>query len=279
MPMTIHTTLTSLVLALIMATIASAPALAQDAPPGASLQADIDAGAKSVKVMDFTVSVGPGSYAVKTDSNVRKGPGKKHARVAGVAEGERVQVIGIAEDDKEWFAISRAGETLGFIHSSLLIPVVDGALEEEMRGVVMLKGTACDYRLRFEGKSPVQGGEFETSDYEVRFRCASQDGAAIFYAHMFFTEATISRGRHQIAIDVRSIGDGLEKYLTSNFYYHPKTGKLTFDGHTLAKYATPPEQTEFIMPTIAEALVQVMTTVISTWTPAAWESLFSKSDQ
>lgn len=251
------------------------PALAQEAPPADSVQGEIQAGAKTVQVMGFAVVVKPGSYAVKTDSNVRKGPGKKHARVAGVSEGERVQVIGVAEGE-EWFAISRAGETMGFIHNSLLIPVVDGTLEEEMRGLLMQEGIACDYRLRFEGKSPVQGGDFETSDYEIRFRCASQQGAAVFYAHMFFTEATISQGRHQIAIDVRSIGDGLEKYLTSNFYYHPKTGKLTFDGHTLSKFATPPEKIETIAPTIADALIQVMTTVVSTWTPAAWESLFEK---
>lgn len=218
-----------------------------------------------------------GTYAITADANVRKGPGTENAVIGSIKQGERVDVVGQVEG-KDWYAVSKGGEILGFVYSKIMIPVVDGTLFEETRGVLIQKSSVCDYRFRFEGKTEVEGGAFDTSDYEVRFRCAGEKGTVVFYSHMFLTEATVKKSFHQIAMDVRSIGDGMEKYLTTNFLYDPKSGELKFDGHSIPKFAIPPKMEKMNAKTFQEALLLVMKTSVSSWTDDAWASLFAKSD-
>lgn len=232
-----------------------------------------------VTVMGHDVSPKKGLFEVTSDLNVREGPGTDFARIDTLEEGARVRAVG-ASDDGEWVAVSRGGDTLGFVYAPVLIAVVDGTLEEEFYGSFTSThaiGVACDYRFRYEGKSEVQGADFETADYEVRFRCASRRGAAISYGHMFLTEGPVveRKGLHLIGLDMRSIGDGMAEYLSTSFLYHPKTGALTFDGHTLPKYALPPETQEFETETLKDALVTALETSMSSWTAEAWDTLFT----
>lgn len=140
---------------------------------------------ETVTVMDHEVEPRSGLYLVTKDVNVRAGPDTKFKRVAGLKEGERVRAVGKPKG-KSWMAVSQDGVTLGFVYSPILTAVVDGALAEEFKGTYMSENgdesVACDYRFRFERKSMVEGDGFSVADYEVRFRCASQQGAAVFYA-------------------------------------------------------------------------------------------------
>ena len=248
----------------------------QPEPPSADPGASPEMVKTTVSVMGVEVIPKTGTYAITADANVRKGPGTENKVIGSLKQGERVQIIGQAEG-KDWYAVSRSGETLGFVYSKIMLPVVDGTLGEETRGVLMQRGTVCDYRFRFEEKTEVEGGAFDTSDYEIRFRCASEKGEMVFYSHMFLTEATVKKSFHQISMDVRSIGDGMEKYLTTNFLYDPKTGELKFDGHSLPKFATPPRMEKMKVKTFEEALLTVMKTSVSSWTDDAWDSLFAKA--
>lgn len=236
-----------------------------------------------VMVMDHEVTPMIGLFEVTKDVNVRAGPGTNFKRLAGLKAGERVRAIGQPKDDT-WMAVSQGGETLGFIYTPVLVPVVDGALSEQFFGSYMSEdqqnGVACDYRFRFEGKVEVEGGSFETADYEVRFRCASQQGAKIFYAHMFLTEAPIKSktGQHLIGLDVRSIGDGMEEYLTTRYLYHPKSGDMSFEGHSLPRFANPPKVQEFKTTSIKDALTQALEASVISWTDDAWEKLLTKAE-
>jgi len=237
-----------------------------------------------VIVLGHEVEPTVGLFEVLSDVNVRAGPGTDYDRVAGLAEGERVRVIGRAED-ASWVAVSKAGEMLGFVYAPILVPVVDGTLGEQFFGSYMSPdeegGVACDYRFRFEGKNEVEGAGFETSDYEVRFRCASPQGARIFYAQMFLTEAPVvkSSGDHLIDLDVRSIGDGMVEFLTTRYHYHPKTGAMTFEGHSLPRYANPPKVQEFQTENIKDALTQALEASIASWTQEAWDLLLKKPQE
>ena len=124
----------------------------------------------------------------------------------------------------------------------------------------------------FERKADVQGDSFETADYEVRFRCASQKGAALFYGHMFLTEAPVNerKGLHLISLDVRSIGDGMEEFLTTRFLYNPKSGKMSFDGHTLPRFALPPKVQKYQAASVKDALKQALEAAMAFWTEEAW---------
>lgn len=236
---------------------------------------------ESVTVMGHDVQVKTGLYEVTKDMNVRAGPATTFERVSSLKAGSRVRAVGKAEDG-DWLAISKDGVTLGFAYAPILIPVVDGALSEQFFGSFMNAeidgGIACGYRFRFERKTPVEGGNFETADYEIRFRCASPEKKALFYAHMFFTEAPINarKGLHLISIDVRSIGDGMEEYLTTSYLYHPKTGAMTFDGHSLPRFALPPKVQSYLTTSIKDALKQALDASMASWTAEAWTTLFSK---
>lgn len=235
-----------------------------------------------VTVLGHDVLPKKGLFEVTKDVNVRGGPGTEFDRVESLKASDRVRAVGKTEDG-EWTAVSKDGVTLGFIHSSLLMTVVDGKFSEPFFGSFMstdkVGGVACDYRFRFERKSDVEGGDFETADYEVRFRCASQQGAALFYAQMFLTEAPVDekQGLHLIGIDVRSIGDGMEEYLSSSYLYHPKTGVVTFEGHSLPQYALPPKVQTRQTKSIKDALKQVVEDTMASWTAEAWASLFEKA--
>lgn len=234
-----------------------------------------------VMVMGHEVVPMVGIFEATKDVNVRSGPGTKFKRLAGLKAGVRVRAIGKPED-ASWMAVSRDGETLGFVYTPILIAVVDGTLPEQFFGSYMSEdqnnGVACDYRFRFEGKVKVEGASFETADYEVRFRCASQDGARIFYAHMFLTEAPVKKkkGQHLIGLDVRSIGDGMEEFLTSRYLYNPKSGDMTFNGHSLPRFANPPQVQDFHTATIKDALTQALEASVASWTEQAWQRLFKK---
>ncbi len=248
-------------------------------PPSAAPGASPEAVKKTITVMGFEVMARTGTYRVTADANVRKGPGTNHERVAGVFEGDRIQSIGQA-DGSPWVAISKDGETLGYIHNGVLKAVVDGTIGEEVRDRIVTGSVACDYRLRFEGRTAVEGANFDTADYEMLFRCANAKQSTIFYGHMFLTEAPVdsSGKRHLISLDFRSIGDGLEEYLTSTFYYDFTKGEMTFVGHSLPKYALPPDETQFKTSTTQSALIAALETAVSTWTPEAWSALFNKED-
>lgn len=239
---------------------------------------------KTVVVMDHDVVPMTGEYVVSKDVNVRSGPSTKFKRIAGLLAGERVRAIGKSEEG-DWMAVSKGGDTLGFVFLKMLAPVVDGTLNEQFVGSYMANndnedGVACDYRFRFERKVDVQGAEFQTADYEVRFRCASQKGASIFYGHMFLTEGPVKerQGLHLIGLDVRSIGDGVQEFLSTRYLYHPKSGKMTFNGHSLPRFAHPPKAQEFATKSIKDALKQALEASMASWTPAAWDALLAQPD-
>ena len=236
---------------------------------------------EQVTVMGHDVQVRTGLYEVTKDMNVRAGPATTFERIKSLKAGSRVRAVGKTEDG-DWMAISKDGVTLGFAYAPILVPVVDGALSEQFLGSFVNPdiqgGISCSYRFRFERKSPVEGGNFETADYEIRFRCASPQQKTLFYAHMFFTEAPIHerKGLHLISLDVRSIGDGMEEYLTTSYLYHPKTGKMTFDGHSLPRFALPPKVQSYQTASIQDALKQALEASMASWTAEAWTTLFSK---
>ena len=238
---------------------------------------------ETITVMDVELISMTGVFVVINDVNVRGGPDTKFKRVAGLKKGTRVRAIG-KQEKGGWVAVRKYGETLGFLVAKMLIAVVDGALDEQFTGSFTSPnkdiGVACGYRFRFERKIKVEGGNFDTADYEVRFRCASSKGASTFYAHMFLTESPVieRKGVHLIGLDVRSIGDGFEEYLTTRYFYDPKTGKVTFNGHSLPRFATPPKPQAFETASIKDALQQTLEASVASWTPKAWETLFTKAE-
>ncbi|MBF0248382.1 MAG: SH3 domain-containing protein [Alphaproteobacteria bacterium] len=238
---------------------------------------------EAITVMDQQLIPYTGLFEISTDMNLRQGPSTDHEKLGLLEKGARVQAIGRTEDG-EWTAVGKDGETLGFAYSPLLVPVVDGAIGEQFFGSYTSdggdSGVVCDYRFRYEGKVGVDGGEFNTSDYEIRFRCASTKGARIFYAHMYLTEGPVDKdaGLHQIGLEVRSIGDGYEDYLATRYLYNPKTGDLKFEGHSLPFFADPPKVQDFKTESVKDALTQALENSVASWTNAAWGQLFKKQE-
>lgn len=256
------------------------PAAAQGAQDAQDAQAP--RGGETFQVMDHQVEPLTGLYRVIADVNVRAGPGTDFKRLLGLDQGDQVRAVG-KPADKDWIVVNKDGETLGFVYAPVLTRVVDGELSEQFFGTRMVAdkhgGVACDYRFRFDGKVPVEGAGFDTADYEIRFRCASAGGARIFYAHMYLTEGVVDeqQGLHLIGLDVRSIGDGMDEFLETRYHYHPKSGRVSFEGHSLPRFALPPAVLEFESASIKDALTRALEAAIDSWTEEAWTHLFAKA--
>ncbi len=241
---------------------------------------------ETVNVLGRKITPQKGLFQAIKDVNVRAGPGTRFARVGGLNAGEQVRVIGKTAGGA-WLAVRRDGVTLGFVYAQALVPILHGALDKEFFGSYPVPGkgpatrpdVACSYRFRFEREVAVEGEVFKTADYEVRFRCAAKHAATIFYAHMFLIESPVDRRKnlYQIGLEARSIGDGFEKYLITTYLYNPKTGTVTFDGHSMPHFARPPKVRTFKTTSLKEALKQILDTSITGWTKKAWDSIFAKA--
>ena len=121
----------------------------------------------------FTQPLEPafGTYLVSRDVRVHAEPRTKGVEINRLSKGERVQAVGRPKE-AAWLAVSKGGKNLGFVYAPVLLPLIDGALEEDLKGKASFGGgLSCDYAVRFEGKNQAQGGDFDISDYEITYSC------------------------------------------------------------------------------------------------------------
>ena len=53
--------------------------------------------------------------------------------------GEEVHVVGRAKNGAEWMAIQKKGTDYGFVYEPILLPKIEGTLEESVSGVLKFK--------------------------------------------------------------------------------------------------------------------------------------------
>ena len=226
----------------------------------------------------FTQPMTPvsGTYLVSRDVRVRAEPKTKSGEVNRLSRGERVQAVGRPKD-AAWLAVSKGGKNLGFVYSPVLLPLIDGTLEEDLKGKASFGvGLSCDYAVRFEGKNQAEGGDFDISDYEITYNCKRRDKEIGFFAFMFITEApyqVTEKQVYQISIDVLEIENGYDEIFSTILMYRRSSDLVVFDSVSMKKYMRPPSEKEKPALSVAEALAAAVEMAPGAWNDKVWEAL------
>lgn len=255
------------VAALALALLAGAAALLAASPAPA---AD-----KTITFLGQKVPAYGHAYIVLKNINVRTKPDTKSEKVGTLKEGDRVQSV--AKTQGGWLAIRDGATDLGFVHDSGLLPLIDGTLAKDIRGKTQVKdGPHCDYVIRFEGKSAVEGQPFEIADYDVSWDCLLDGQKIGFRTPMFITEAPYQLNQKrvfQINVDVLDLYGGNEDILSTVMLYDEEKQRVVLDGVTVQKYGRVPPAREAPAKTVAEALDGAARIAVAAWNKSAWSDL------
>jgi hypothetical protein len=255
---------------------ASAVALALLAGAAVLLSAGlVPAAEKTVTFLGQRVTAYAYGYIVLKDVNIRAKADTKSEKVGSLKEGDHVQSVARAPGG--WLAIRDSSTDLGYVHESALLPLIDGALAKDIRGKAHTKdGPNCDYVIRFEGKSPVEGQPFEIADYDVAWDCLLDGQKIGFRTPMFITEAPFQLNQKrvfQINVDVLDLYGGNEDILSTIMLYDQDRERVVFDSVTLQKYGRVPPAKEVPAKSVAEALDAAARLAVSVWNKSAWSDL------
>ena len=217
-----------------------------------------------------------GNYLVTKDVNVRALPKTASKRLSGLKKGEKVQGAGNPKD-AAWIAVRLDGKDLGFVYAPVLLPLLDGKIENEIAGKTDVgNGRQCIYNIRFEAKSQVDGELFEIADYEVSYVCTLKGATTKFSALMFMTEAPFIVSKsfvHQITIDLQSVADEIDDVLSTNFLLNLNKKVLFFDSVSLTKLGKKPAFKSYATSDLKSALKIVAEVAPSLWTEVVWKNL------
>ena len=101
-----------------------------------------------------TITLAAGKYLVKKDVNVRSIPKTSGKRVGGLKKGEIVRVVG-RSGKTAWLAVVKDGKPLGFVYGTVLSPIIDGEIEEDVTGEIRLGvDHRCGFRVHYIGIRP-----------------------------------------------------------------------------------------------------------------------------
>ena len=219
-----------------------------------------------------------GTYLVLKNVNVRAKPKTKSKKVGSYKTGQRIKVVARAGG---WVAVRKDGKDQGFVYDKVLMPLIDGALFKGLVGRVSAKGGAdCEYVIHFEGKSPVEGQQFEISDYDVFWDCLLGKRKVNFRTPMFITEAPFQMGQkriYQISIDILDLESGYDEIFSTIFLYDQDKARITFDGVSIKKFGKAPETKEAPANTVPEALTGAVRIALTVWNKAAWSDLIKNT--
>ena len=258
-------TLCPLVAAVLLIALAVGPALAAEkkTPP------------KPMIFMGVKVQPLHGQYLVLKDVNIRARPKTKSKKVGSFKAGKRIDVVARAAG--AWVAVREGGKDLGFVYDQILLPLIDGTLKKDLNGKTSVKGGAsCQYRIRFEGKSQVEGQVFEIADYDVFWYCLNGKRKVKFRTPMFITEAPYQLGTKrifQISIDVLDIEGGYDDIFSTTLLYDKDKNRVVFDSVSIKKFGQTPATKEISAKTVPQALRAAVIITLATWNKSAWKDL------
>ncbi len=216
------------------------------------------------------------TYVVTRDVNVRAKPDTKAKRIDGLKKGQQVHVVGRYQG---WLAVMRDGKPLGFTYRKYLVPLINGALIQPVRGSATVNSDGkCAYEIVYSGQSTAGAEEFGMADYDVQVRCERSGITLSFDLFMFMTETAYSPAKpnvHQIGIDLLEIDTdgGYDESFTTNVFYNSDKGKVVFGEVTLKPYAGKPKGGEQDVASVGGALDAAVRMALESWNAKAWNDL------
>ncbi len=232
---------------------------------------------KSLTFLGVKVKPITGTYIVLKDVSIRAKPKTKSKKLGSFKAGRRLHVVGQAKG--AWVAVREKGKDVGFVYDRVLLPLIDGTLNRDLKGQASVKGKGganCLYRISFDGKSAVEGHVFEIADYDVLWDCRIGSRKVKFRTPMFITEAPFQMGPKrifQISIDILDLDGGYEEIFSTIVLFNLDKDRIVFDGVSIQKYGKIPPTKEASAKTVPEALEAAVKMALGAWNKAAWDDL------
>jgi hypothetical protein len=266
----------SVLVPVLVPVLISGVVLAVAAPCGSAAAAD--GGAKDKDTVMFLgqpVSPRPGTFVVTKDLNVRDKPDTSGKKVSSFSEGTKITVVGNARGS--WVAVREDGKDLGFVYGPVLMPLLDAVVKEPLTGRVEIAGGACDFRIVFEGESPIEGQLFNSVDYRTALECRRAGASFAFEMPMFITEGPYNGGSqpvHQIGMDVLELAQEYERVFSTNLLYDAEKGEIRLDSVSVDKYLTGAKKRPSTKAgDVASALVGGVGLAARSWSRDFWSDL------
>jgi len=241
-------------------------AASQDAPPSDP----------PLKFRGVEVEPVSGRYLVAKDVNIRSEPKTASARLGSLRQGTRVDGVGMVKGGA-WLAVRQDGKDLGFVYAPVMLPLIDGTLDQDLTGKTKTPaGADCGYTVHHVGKSVVEVEDLEISDYEIAFDCARGERSLAFQGVMFITEAPYLLTRkpiYQITVDVPDVAPGIDEVLSATSLYEPRKGRTVFDSAGPNSFADRPEKRTRASADVREVLGAAIAMAIESWSDTAWGAI------
>jgi hypothetical protein len=162
---------------------------------------------------EILLSSSPKYYLAEKDVNVRSRPQTKSLRVSRLHKNERIKSAGRVKGTK-WVAVEKNQKIIGYVYNSFLVPIIDGRITELIKGNLSGNNVGarnlplCNYKIKFDQKSKVDGDIQIISDYLLGMECDYEKKVLKIKATMFLTELPYLRNKkpiYQINIDISDI--------------------------------------------------------------------------
>lgn len=248
---------------------------------------DFGAYAAEMDFMGSTVTPAPGRYLVEKDAMVRATPETEGKRVKSLKSGDVVQVIGRA-GKTAWLAVVEKGRPLGFVYGTVLSPIIDGAIDDDVTGEMRLGAKLrCGYRIHFIGKvsgdADTKSDSFRASDYEVNIVCERGNVRIRFPAQMFMTEVPFDGSNKQrvfqINVDLLEGVHALPDVFSTILMFDLDKGEVSFDSLSDEKYARKKGSMASLPATdVARALASALEIAMTHWSDKAWDDIFAQAN-
>ena len=229
-----------------------------------------------------TVTVGKGSYLVNKDVNIRAKPKTGSTRLGRLEAGEILEVVGRVPKTP-WVAAIRDGAPLGFVYGTVLSPILDGAIMDDVTGEFDVSPNhRCGFRLHFVGRTGQEEDApgVRTSDYDASIVCERRGTRIRFPAQMFITEVPYDGSRRkrvfQVNVDLLDVVHGRDDVVSTVMLFDMDKGQVRFDRITLSEYAAPYGGIESLPATsVSQALASAVEIALSHWSETAWDEIFA----
>ena len=242
----------------------------------------MSAWAADIKFLGVDVTPAAGKYLVEKDVNVRSEPKTDSKRVDGLSAGQVVQVVGRAPGTV-WLAVIKDGAPLGFVYGTVLSPIVDGNISQDVTGEVQVAPNhRCGFRIRYIGRTDGEDQALLASDYDATIVCERGDMRIRFPAQMFMTEVPFDRSNtrrvFQINVDLLDTLHDLDDVFSTIMLFDLDQGEVRFDGVSEDSYGKVEVPVGSLPATdVPRALSSAIELALTHWSIKAWDAIFKKA--